>query len=253
MPTGLFHTKVTFAAASGLPEDAATTSFSYIGSAANTQANEGALIVSELHDFLNEPGPATSKLSDYLGPSLSRLTDAVKVSIYGPLSGNQLGGAVKGDASTYMGSPVYEDFLTLLGAAPADELPRQATIDLVLRASGWATAPVEGSDGSDVNTLVDRPRQRKTGRMKLGPFGVIADTQAAGGVSRPSQFVIDVLLDRANNFNDALSASFNVDLAVWSRVNREMIPVTDVQVPDAWGNAIRRKPAVTNRHTTTVG
>jgi hypothetical protein len=253
MPTGLFHTKVTFAALSGQAEDAATTSFSYIGSAQNSQTDEGMLIVSEFHNFINGLSTGNVKISDLLGKSLSRAVDSVKVSLYGPLTGNQLGGAVKGDASTYMGSPVYEDFITLVGTNGENELPRQATVDLVLRASGWAVAPIEAADGSDVGTAVDRPRQRKTGRMKLGPFCASAGSVDGSQILRPSSMLVTALLERSNNFRDALNASFNVDLAVWSRTNREMIPVTDVQVPNAFGNAIRRKAKVTARNTTAVG
>lgn len=253
MPTGLFHVKVTFDALDGQVEDAATTSFSYIGSAVNDQATEGALVIAKLHQFLNVDAANASHVAEFLGKSLSRAVDAVKVSIYGPLTGPQLGGAVKGDATTYMGSPVFEDFLTLNTYSDPFELPRQATVDLVLRATGWAVAPIETADGIDVGVAVDRPRQRKTGRMKLGPWVSSSITMDVGGFGRPSEVLVATLLDAANRFRDGLKVDFNVDLAVWSRSNREMIPVTDVQVPNAFGNAIRRKVAVTNRNTLAVG
>lgn len=252
MATGLFHSIATFKAVSGLPSDDVTMSWSTIVDNAMSTALAAESIGEHFQSaFINGAQTNGSKLADFLGPSLSRSANMFGVATYGPLTGAQLGGAKKGQPATYMGSPVFEELYTLLGPAALQELPRQASVDLCLRATGWEVAPVEAVDGSDLATAVDRPRQRLTGRLKLGPFGDSWDAIGPGGESRPAAQLVNTLLLAANLWRDNAFAE-GLTLAVWSRANQSFIPVTDVQVPNAWSNVIRRKPRVTARNTTPV-
>lgn len=250
MTIKMYHHKVTFKAASGDLKDDATTSFASIldgvdiGDAAIGDAVGQAFFAT----FLNLANPTYGRsLSTVLGKSLSRGANMADCKTYGPIGVAQAHGVVKGDASTYLGSPVSTVFGTLDAAYAGDELPRQAAVDLVLKGLGWEAEPVEAADGADVGTKVDRLRQRRTGRMKLGPWQTFVSIPDANFAARPRTDFSLALHEQFDLFRDELAAS-DINLAIWSRVGGSFSHVSDTQVPNVFGNAIRRKVKVTNRN-----
>lgn len=254
MAIELYTCKATFKAVSGDVKDDASTSFAVIADGSAATPAEVADTIGDLwfDTFLNAANATYGRsLSTVLGASLSRAANMADLKVYGPMTLAQMGGAVKGDGTTNLGSPVGTVFGTLNAAYAAAEMPRQATIDLVLKGLGWEAMAIEAPDGSDMNTKVDRPRQRRTGRLKLGPWANFVSVADASGAARPTAAIILALQEQANAFRDALALE-DLYLSIWSRADRSMSHVSDVQVPNVFGNAIRRKVKVTARVTVPV-
>lgn len=252
----LFHVKADFKATNGQPQDAASMSHSITTPDMITPVDGIAttIIQAFVDVFLNgDIGGFT--VAQWLGNSLSRVAGDLSVKVYGPMVAGQMHGAIKGDGSTYLGSPVRTEFRTLGGSSAGPiELPRSTAVDLVLRGFGWETAPVEVADGPDDDDKVDRPRQRVTGRLKIGPLSSSASVQPAGElVSRPAPNLVTTLRNAGNAWRDTLfAAPWGGHLSVWSRANGTMVDVTDVQVPNAFTSAARRKVRPTSRNTLAV-
>lgn len=109
---------------------------------------------------------------------------------------------------------------------------------------------METPDGADPGGAVDRPRQRRSGRIFLGPFNVAAMADVTDRC-RPSQFLIDQALERIQNL--ALGLGNNGHwVCVWSRVDGAFYRITHAQVDNAFDTQRRRGVEATVRTTVTT-
>lgn len=234
---------VTLPHVSGVARDACQNTFILDGPSALFLPGATLLVTQALANFYNLDGSAGVAVADYLSDALSRTVIASTVKYY--------------DITTHLdgsnaGSPVSTDAFTLGPAGGATSLPEEVALVCTLRASGWATAAVEAPDAGDPGSAVDRPKQRRSGRLFLGPlssFGLVEE--ASTFRARPSDTFRGVILDRAEALSDELDA-LDVEWHVWSRVDVTTRRITDAQVDNAWDTQRRRGTAATVRSTRTL-
>lgn len=236
--------QVTLPAVSGLPEDAVVNTFTLDGPAI-TQGQTLAAMAGFV-EFYNFPGRTQEDFAVawYLNKTRSRAASACEVAFYNIT--DHLDGSPHG-------SPSAVDAFTLGPAhASASSLPDEVACALTLRGLDWSDYPVEAPDAGDEDSLVDRPRQRRTGKIYVGPL----NTQALFNdpttfVGRPSDAVRDAVLGCANRAYDAWQAG-GWDWCVWSRKNENVTPIEQVQFDNAFDTQRRRGPAASLRTTLTV-
>ena len=234
---------VTFAHVSGLPENNIQNSFAIRGDAGLSTPDTVTAITTAIAGFYNTAQSTTRDIAYYLSHGISRASNATSVKVYDVAS--SLDG-------TPHGSPVGEGFFTLDAPASNPDYPDQMACVLTLRAFGWGTALVEAPDGSDPGSLVDRPRQRKSGRLYLGPFNSAASTEPSDGTpNRPVSALITTVLEAADDFGDALDTA-NLSWCVWSRVDAEFNNVVEAQMDNRWDTQRRRLVDATSRSVIAV-
>lgn len=194
--------------------------------------------------YFSTNAPGVLPIYDYLGPMISRAAAPI-VSLY-DLTGHL-------DGSPH-GSPVYADTLgmTGAGAAPATGIPSECAAVLTLRGDGWQTALVEVPDGADAGALVDRPRQRRSGRIYIGPFrSDVAQTAAGTGNVVVNGNLRNAMLYGAQRMKGELDAG-GYDWCVWSRKDANLYPITHVQVDNAFDTQRTRGTDSTERDTLAI-
>lgn len=224
---------------SGFTEDSAQNSFVFndglVGGSISLA--EGLVLAQLVVDFYNATGTGSGNLADWMSRSLSDVAGSSVVKVYDIT--NALGGGPHG-------SPI-----ALLPFALATtgntSLVSEAALVLTLRAAGAAAAQVETPDGADPGTLVDRPRQRLTGRVYIGPLAASASVTDADFRPRPAANLRTRLLDSAEDlWNAAIAAGWTWE--VWSRVLAATAPIVSAEVDDAFDTQRRRgvNPTVRN-------
>lgn len=125
------------------------------------------------------------------------------------------------DGSNF-GSPIDEQVgltRTAVGNT-ANSLPNEVAAVLRFHAVGRDAAPVESPDGADPGTAVDRPRQRRTGRVYLGPLNYTAlDSNNSNFIPRLHGTFISDVVNAAGIYLDQLANSLNLVQCVWSRTD----------------------------------
>lgn len=232
---------VTIAADSGLAEDAVVNQFAIItdGSVAGAAPD----IDAALNDFYNDTQASGASIAQYLSNGLGGTSPAAcTVRVY-DISGHL-------DGSPH-GSPLAETTFGLAArTASTVSLPDEVALVLTLRGSNWASQPIERADGLDPGSAIDRPRQRYSGRLFLGPFNSSANVEVSGH-GRPSSTLRTTVLDAGEQLNDALQVAGH-NWAVWSRVDEVLRTMNSIQVDDAWDTQRRRGVAPTARTTRLV-
>lgn len=178
-------------------------------------------------------GPSGNTLGYYLSNELSRTADAVTLNVY--------------DISTHLdgsphGPPIAIDHQTLPNAASVQNLPGEVAVVLTTRAEGWEEAVVERADADiPADAKRDRPKQRHSGRLFLGPFCISAlDVDAAPlYISRPINTLRHTIFEAAGQVFDNLAAG-GIGWMVWSRKDQVTRNITAFQVDDAWDTQRRR-------------
>lgn len=190
--------------------------------------------------LINFYNSGANSIASHLSPGISRAADATVIKVY------DLAGHLDGSPH---GSPVASGTFTLGPSGNGNALPEEVAAVLTLRAEGWAEALVETPDGADPGSAVDRPRQRRSGRLFIGPLNLAAITTVAGK-ARPTSFLRDTMNERAQNLQLELFAALTPGyLCVWSRQDGVFRRVTHAQVDDAWDTQRRRGVAQTLRTT----
>jgi len=231
---------VTLKAASGFVEDDVVNTFSFQCDGTTATATKITQLQTAIAAFYNTNQSTTRAPAYYLAHSISRSTNATLVRYYDVEDSL--------DGSPH-GSPLDTKMFTLAAAASNPDLPAEAAVVLTTRGTSWATALVETTDGSDAGSLVDRPRQRRSGRIYFGPLNSAASTEPSDGTfARPVSAVITTFLDAAEDLQDAVQANGD-NWAVWSRVDAAMRNVTDAQMDNAFDTMRSRGPAATSRTT----
>lgn len=243
----------TFPHVSGLPEDRTTLSValaSQLGT--HTPAQMMAQGSTAIAEFLNTPNLQGDAVCEFLSPGLSRAAAAVELKLYN-LDGKELAEVPAGaPAGTKPrppahGSPVALNGITLGAANGAVSLPEEVAVVLTLRGVNWEAQPIEQPDGADPGAAVDRPRQRYSGRMFVGPLGTIA-LDTISGKARVVAAFRTALLDAAERMQDSLNGN-GLSWCVWSRADGTFRFVEDVQVDDAFDTQRRRGVKPTGRTT----
>lgn len=137
------------------------------------------------------------------------------------------------------GSPAFEGATILTAAGGAEALPSECAVVMTLRGRGALLRPIEAADSDDPQSLVDRPRQRATGRLYLGPLNVGAMEHDTNGSARVSTYLRNALRISAEAFQESLNSEGWI-WAVWSRQEGELFGVTSVEVDDAFDTQRRR-------------
>lgn len=239
MPEALLT--VTIAAASGLAEDAVVNTFPIL--TAGSVGSAAADVFDAVNGFYNDDNGAGDDIAVYMSNSLGGTSPAACTARLYDISGHL-------DGSPH-GSPVSE---TTFGLAARDvagnSLPEEVSLVLTTRAAFWDAQPIERADGADPGSAIDRPRQRYSGRVFLGPWNDSGMTEV-DGKSRPGVAMRTAILDAAERFHDELTAEGHA-WAVWSRVDEVLRAINTVQIDDAWDTQRRRGVAPTARTTRVV-
>lgn len=218
---------------SGLADEAVSNSFS-IRTTDDPSGAELIALMDQIAAFYNDTSALqVSSVGTYLSPELERDDLPLVVRAYN-ITANL-------DGSPH-GSPVDEKAYALDAAGVATALPSEVALCVTIEGFGRSTAPVEVADGIDPGAAPDRPKQRRTGRVFIGPLAT--NTVAAGlnGESRPSSvFRLDTMIAvRALDTHIIATGVAGAHLAVWSRANADMYVVEAVSVDDAWDTQRRR-------------
>lgn len=233
---------VTFPSTSGFVEDAIVNTFAIDADPAFDEAIDGLQILSPIADFYNTAVVPGVTIAGFLSARLSRAANAALVEVY-DLSGHLDG--------TPHGSPVTAGTFTLGAAGSASGLPSEVALAMTLRGFGWQDAPVEVPDGNDPGSAVDRPKQRRTGKLYIGPFNTTALGAEVNGEVRPHGDLVTALLNQGEKLTDDLLANNHI-WAVWSRADQGMYQISELQVDNAFDTQRRRGADATVRTTRTV-
>lgn len=188
-------------------------------------------------DFLNVNAGGTLAPGAYLSSTLDRGSLPHSWKLY------DITGQLDGSAH---GSPHFTGNFSLVGPSSPNSLPSQTALAITLRARSALSYPVEAPDGSDDNFQVDRPRQRRTGRVYFGPLNYACATSASGTPMRPNGNVRDDLNVSCEKLQDDLNAA-GVIWCVWSRTNEAMLGIERIEVDDSFDVIRRRKVKPTAR------
>lgn len=222
---------------SGLPKDKVVNTF------AIAEANSivrGGTHAAMLHTAIQriftavEPGTGIA-LGEMISAGVSRTASACSVKLYDIT--DHLDGSPHG-------SPYSLSVFTMPGAVATTPLPEEVSYAVTLEAAGRSLQRVEVADGADPDAKPDRPRQRYTGRVYLGPFVYNGSTvvQDANGLSRPGGNLLNTalaVLKRASDEIDTNSAG-GASLGIWSRKNGAIRGVDQIRGDNAFDTQRRR-------------
>lgn len=188
--------------------------------------------------YLNTAGDdALAPLAAYISPDVSRNAMACTCDVYDitdHLDGSPAGSPLIGVAFT----------LGPVSAPPNTALPGEVAFCVTLEGVTRELQPVEVPDGPDADAKVDRPKQRHTGRIFVGPLHSGALSDAPDGATRPSSYIRDTARLAVRN----VARKVRIDnggtgnLAVWSRKNAFVYPVSHISSDDAF-DTIRSRGA----------
>jgi len=214
--------QVTLPASSGMAEDNAVNTFAINqgGDGLNDLAFADAII-----DFYNAAHATFGvSVAGFLSSHVARTPLAATVKLF------TINGALP------MGSPRFLKPWTVggLNNTNATPLPAEVAFAITLEAAGRADAPVETGGG------LQRPKQRHTGRIFLGPL-VNQTVELVGGIARPSEQLQLVCRDHIVRLDNALKVASTVaDLAVWSRKDGVVRSLEAVSTDNAFDTQRRR-------------
>ena len=236
---------VSFPHVSGLPKDVSTNTFTVSHSLPPTGADR-TFLFQTFRDLYNADSGAgqVAALGTYLSPELTRAANAASVKQY-DITGHL-------DGSPH-GSPVQIDTFTLV-ASGGSAFPSEVAMCVTLEASGRAAQQAETADGADPGTALDRPRQRYTGRVYLGPLTSDTDAVDANNAMRPTATFRADILERFKQTQIALLDYIPNDfvMCVWSRSDEILRPVGSIAVDDAFDTQRRRGVAPLTRSRVNV-
>lgn len=221
----------TLPSVTGLPQDTVTNAFA-IKSPASPTSSQQTAVATAVSAFYNAVGPTVGEAVGYrMSKSISRAANACLVKVY------DLDGHLDGSPH---GSPLSTYSFTLTAAGAAVGLPSEVACVLRLEAVGRSSAPTESADGSDAGVTPDRPKQRRTGRVYIGPLTADA-ISVVSNVPRINTSFRDSLLDSGERLADAIGAiGTGWTLGVWSRSDATIRDVDYVAVDDAFDTQRRR-------------
>jgi hypothetical protein len=222
---------------SAFPEDAFSNSFPFLGNVGDSAALVASEVMPAVAAFYTNVQSTSQSVGTWIGPGVSRSSNACQLKAY-DITGHE-------DGSPH-GSPIATSTFTMPAAFGGEvPLPEEVALVVTTRGGGWTTAPIEAPDGSDPGAAIDRPRQRHSGRLYLGPFGETSNV-ASSGKARPDTTLITTILDACEDLQVAANANGH-DWSVWSRTDADLRQIIEVQVDNAWDTQRRRGVAATSR------
>lgn len=233
---------------SGLPKDKVVNTFAIAeaGPGITGRDHEGQIAAAIIDFYTLTHATLGVPLGAALTPALSRVTDACSVKLY-DITGHL-------DGSPH-GSPFFVQPFTLPAASSAQAEPEEVAYCLTLEAKDRADQRVEVPDGADPDAKPDRPRQRYTGRLYLGPFCdgyKFTDAQGMCRPNNPLQGGVRAIGVRLSVAIDAIGPD-QASLGVWSRKDRAIRGIDTVRTDDAWDTQRRRGASPTAIVRTTTG
>lgn len=226
---------VTLEPENGLSEDRYVNTFAFTGGVNATDAELDAMMDGVL-DLYNTTAPGNgSALGANLSSDVSRAASH-SIKVY------DIDGALGGGPH---GSPIRERLWTLTPpAAGTLDLPHEVAIAVRLEAIGRADAPVETVDGPDPDVLVDRPKQRHTGRVYFGPLNTnvlpARDSQQMGRLTTNFTELFARAFKHLADQTFPATLGVNMRLGVWSRKDARVTALESVQVDNAFDTQRRR-------------
>lgn len=182
--------------------------------------------------------PANS-IAAYLSAVLDRGANACRLDLYDTTA------KLSGEPT---GSPFSSTLFTLAAASEATALPSEVALCVTMEAIGRADAPAEAPDGLDAGVALDRPRQRFTGRIYLGPL-IRGASVIVGGIARPAANLTDVARRSMGRLDtDIRTATGDASwLGIWSRADAMIRQLDAVSTDDAFDTQRRRGESPTAR------
>ena len=239
----------TFEMESGLVEDRVVNTFAIgqgvgeitdSGGGLQPTSAEADTIANAIRDFyVADPGALLASVSDFLSPKFDNNPNRATVRFYN--IGANMNALRIVDGGVPAGSPIWTRTFTLTGSASgADGLPSEVALAVTLETLGRADAPVEAPDAGDPGGLVDRPKQRRTGRLYIGPLN-ITTMNHAGVAVRPSAGFTDVVRQAVGDLQaDIAVLTGEFFLGVWSRADGQIRALEAVSTDDAFDTQRRR-------------
>lgn len=229
---------VTFAGVSGIPDDSVVNSFALDNFDSAASPGDLSSMTNNLVNFYNAVPPLGAfAVGSYISDAISRVANSAVIRYY------DITGLLNGAPH---GSPWAVANWTLVAAGGANQLPAEVALCITLEAFGRSDAAVEAPDGADSDFLIDRPKQRKTGRIYLGPLSTQA-SDALGTPCRPTTTFMDDCLKAIKELNTQVFLDTGSALCVWSRKDANLIDLEAVSVDDAWDIQRRRGASPTGR------
>lgn len=223
-------------ATTGLPED------SFVNTLTVTHGGDQPAVPGEISTSINGFYDA---IGPYLSSCVSRVAGTSTVDLFD--IADHLDGSPHG-------SPYFSDSFAPTAATGADSLPWEVALAITLHGAGRSTALVEVPDdgdiaGPDPGTARDRPKQRRTGRIYVGPFHTsVLDGTGAG---RPWATFLSDLEDAFLDLCNAIKAiTGGGELGVWSRANESVYALEAFSVDNAFDTQRRRGIAPSLRGVT---
>lgn len=205
-------------------------------------------VVGQLQPGDASPGTASqainsfySAIAQYISSSRQRAAGGISYKFYDI---NDLSGVAP------LGSPYFMDSGTLPAGDATQNLPEEVAAVMTLRGTNWDTSPVEAPDGIDAGTAPDRPRQRHSGRVFLGPLKASAvATEAATNHPRinvGAAGFAELALVALEDLVDTLAVQGRT-LYVWSRKGTALYPVVRGEMDNAFDTIRKRGPKASAR------
>lgn len=182
---------------------------------------------------LNDAVVLGATLGSTMSPGLDRSANACSVKLYDIT--NHLDGSPHG-------SPYHVMSFTLPATAAVDPMPEECAICVTLEAQGRAAQFVEVPDGADPDAKPDRPRQRYTGRVYMGPWNISQIDKDASGLARPRPTLLEGLRTVIKRAADAIDVASDdtAAIGIWSRQNRSIRGAEMIRTDNAWDTQRRR-------------
>lgn len=228
----------------GLPKDVIVNDWVVDVAEPFVPAVQGPVVLAAIQSFYTHVNGAGHSVQEYLSATIDPSVGAHTFKMY-DLTGHL-------DGSPH-GSPVFQGAMTIGHGFAFNPLPAEVAAVLTIRANGWDTALVERPDADAPPDLKkDRPRQRLSGRIFVGPLDPNALT-VDGMTFEPSVHsdFRTALLDGAEWMYDQLELAGH-NLAQWSRKNAQVTHVVAVQVDNAFDTIRSRGNAPAVRTTRVV-
>jgi hypothetical protein len=226
----------TLAHTSGLPEDSVVMDWAVAGGNPADVPSHAA-VLDAFAAFYSDAMPlALTSFGDYISSEISRVGSPHMLRLYDIT--NDLSG-------TPHGSPLAIQSFAIDAGAGGQNFPGEVALAITLEALGREDAAVEASSGTT------RPKQRRTGRVYIGPLKVSAGVTT--GTSRPSASIITHFLEAIDVLNaDLIALSNGEALGVWSRSDATVRALEAVSIDNAWDTQRRRGVAATARTRNTL-
>lgn len=226
-----------------LPRDSVNNTFALDHTGSLSAAERTAISGPFARFFTATTVTVSASVGEFLSPSCSRAANVCNVRQY-DITGHL-------DGSPH-GSPVDIHSFTLPGSGSSTGLPSEVACVMRLEAEGRAIALTEVPDGSDTGSANDRPKQRHTGRVFIGPLhtGAIVMTS---GIPRVSDACKLTILDAgARLVSELHTVRADLELSVWSRKDGALRPLESIAVDNAFDTQRRRGERATALTRVTV-